>query len=201
MSLRDYYNAGVALQEPLFDPGLSNRYKEGRALAQQGYRISNRSYHIGASGIAGTGVFSDVPEEADRLGSEIEAFTKEMIAQIYHSDGSRDQVLNDWYASNWVPFLNEWNQWKDKHSHWYHNMFLSAWHEVNEFRARFIMLHDAAKRTGFATAIEPTPIRRDAFQQVGDAFQRAIDQVWSLVKIVVIAGVIIIGIVFVSRYL
>jgi hypothetical protein len=199
-TLKSLYQSGLQLHEPIFDQSLAN-YHLGVNVAGNSMRISNQAYKIGASGIAGTAVFSDVPEEATRLNTEIDSFTKEMKAQIFHDDGSRDQVLLEWYTANWIPFLQDWIPWRQKHESWYHNMFLSAWHEVQEYRARFIMLHDAAKVVGFKTSVDPTPIRRDAFQQVGDSVGDAIGKVWSLIKIVILAGVIIVGIVFVGRYM
>lgn len=204
MGLGKYYNLGIAQRSDLFDPALQY-YRDTVHGADLGLGIANRAYRVGASGIAGTAIFSDVPEESDRLNVEIDSFTKEMTGQIFHADGSRDQVLNDWYAAYWVPFLAGWNTWRDKHSHWYRNMFMSAWHEVQEYRARFIALHDAAKVVGFKTTVDPTPVRKDAFRgvydDVGNKITSVGDQIWSMIKIIVYAGAIIVMVVLVKRYL
>lgn len=168
---------------------MTNYYKMGLAISEPFRSTKLAPYHqglqVGGSGIAGTGVFANVPDELDRMAGEMAAFQREMSQEISKGNSK----LGEFYIAQWVPFWDAFSSFYDKHQHWYNNLFLSSWHDTNEYRERFIAIVEASKKL-FTPALTPTPVRQDAFQQAGGTISNAIGEVFGLVKIVVIVGII-----------
>lgn len=172
-------------------------YSQGLAVQCRNPFLSHRiGVSVGAlegsSGIMGTGVFSDIPGAIVEINRQISAMEIEMEAQL------GDANLRAWYQTVWLPWLAAWHNWSSEHSHWYHNMFLSAWHEANDWAEQLKNLHASAITAGFSfQGPAPSGASKDALQKAGAGI---LDEIWSMVKIIVYAGAIIIGVVLVSRF-
>lgn len=147
------------------------------------------------SGLAGTGVFADVADEVTRLDAEITAMTNDMTSQV-----AGNQTLATWYTDTWIPFLRSWNEFASRHKHWYHNMWLAAWHDVNEYRNRALALQGVAKGIGFQFGADVAPVREDAFQRLATPLGGALTALGEIIKAALYIGIGVGAIVLILRF-
>jgi len=123
------------------------------AFQKQAYLVGVRG-----AGVLGTGVFANVPDEVNQLDAEIAAANTEMFNQL----GDLSTPLGQFYTTAWKEFQDAWAEFADKHQHWYNNMWLSAWHDVQDFRRRFVQMHNQARELGaHFVGPDPTPPKDD----------------------------------------
>lgn len=125
------------------------------------------AYAVGVrgAGVLGTGLFSNVPDEVNQLNAEITALNTEMFNQL----GDLNTPLGEFYTTAWKQFQEAWQEFADKHQHWYNNMWLSAWHDVQDFRRRFIQMRKQAEGVGYHfVSPEPTPVKEDDVSKLAD---------------------------------
>lgn len=177
--------------------------------------LYNRGVKVGSSGLAGTGVFADVKDEVNKTDSEVEAMHKELWSAIpAPQEPNKYTVANtfspweltDWTIEQrsdpklqfvinvWAQFYRDWQDFKKKHEHWYHNMFLSAWHGVADFRQRLLAMYQASKLLGFDLKLpEPQPIPPDAIAALGSDIKGTFTSIWDMARLLVYVAIGLLG--------
>lgn len=147
------------------------------------------------SGLAGTGVFADVTDEVNRLNAEIVAMTNDMTSQV-----AGNQTLANWYTATWIPFLQSWRAFAVKHQHWYNNMFLASWHDVNEYRDRALKLQTIAKGVGFQFGADVAPVREDAFAKLASPLGAGLTALGEILKAALYVAIGVGAILLITRF-
>lgn len=149
---------------------------------------------IGATGILGSGVFSDIKSEIQALDAEIKSLDKDLV-QSLPADLTTAPALHGFYANTWTPFIQAWNDFDADHTtkfgKTWKNMWMSAWHGVQEFRSRFIGLYTVAKGLPGVTVTspDPTPVPKDPLDGGLDALQNVAGTLKIILYLVFAVGV------------
>jgi hypothetical protein len=142
---------------------------------------------FGASGIAGTGIFANIPDAIRMTGGDIESLQRQLFTAAY--PGSLD--AQNFYLTVMIPFADDWNAFQYKHNHgfsWLADNFifsgLSTWHS------------NSAVAQGFLNKSAPKPAgpNVDIIQQGANKAVGGLEAIWSVLKWILIVGGIAISI-------
>lgn len=158
-------------------------YARGLALTPRYGRVSTGAL------IATPGYIRD---QVDALNTEVMTQDREVAAQagLPGFGGVVNPVLQAWWAGNWVPFMSAWSSFRNDHQGWTDNLWGSVLSTNNDYRQKLIDLRHSAESIGFQfTSPPPAPPDLGWVHDLGEGAR----QVWSLVKTVVWALILVGG--------
>lgn len=151
---------------------------------------------VGASVLQTPGA---VQSELDQINDDVLAFGKELNDKITtlpgypHADPRPPQ--EQFFASVWSPFVQDWQGWYQKHNGWLGNLMWNHAPEAEEYRKQLIALRDKARGVGIdVQSPEPAAPPKGLVDSVGEA-------AWGVLKIILIAAISAIGLGFIISLL
>lgn len=161
----------------------------------------------GAAGILDTGFLANIREGIEQTNADVETLRNEVYTAAQFGGPTSDrnvQAIREYYTDVVVPFLKDWNKFVSNHSHgWgkFKDNFvilggLSSWNSLNQYRQRILDIRKAAE--GFINFKAPAPAG-PSVNMVGKAYDKvesATQEIWKVVKWVVIIAVVAIGLSF-----
>lgn len=180
-------------------------YQLGASLNSKPVSLYRVGTAVGTEGFFGSGWGADIYQEMDSINTELKQFDGELLDSIKsevseHPDHSDARVF---YSSVWIPFYTEWKGYiHEKTSTWSKlKSAMSAfvgrqvWKDLQEFRDRFVKIHDAAGAVSdvHLTAPAPTPGRLNALESAGGEIRDILSSLFTLLKIVIFGGLVVLG--------
>ena len=214
-----YYQMGLATPTPtIIDRGLEY-YRHGRDIGGKvsiGTQITHRAYRDGLGVSQGTFVGALVATPS-YLRDQIMASAADVTAldnlissqaDITGWNQPNDSHIADpiyiarrnWWRAVWQPFIVAWSAFKVRHdgedeSIWLSNFWgSSVWDQIQEWRRKIIAIREAAEGSGFDFKGVPAPNPPDA--GLVDRFGALM---WGAVKVVIMAGIIMIVAVSITK--
>jgi hypothetical protein len=148
-----------------------------------------------------------VQSELERINSDFDVFATE-IAGFLSARGYPTAVaavsrpLIDLFQHVWTPLLNEWRSFFSKNKGWWGNFWWNHAPEAEQFLAQLVQVRAKARELGM-TVLSPTPSTfvpsilfdptRNVFDRAADGAQKAVTDVWKVVKFALYGGVAIAG--------
>lgn len=177
---------------------------------------------VGASGgVAGLGILSNIYGEMDEIDAEMKRFQDEFQAQVPKDSFSivnnsiiiKPEYLNNdkvrFFALIWTPFILQWKSYRNSQQSYLKSIanILSiwittgVWDELQEYRGKLAAMVEKAKESDITTiGPDPTPPKENMIEKAGGALAEPAKEVWKVIKIILYAGLVIIGIIVLKGF-
>jgi len=156
----------------------------------------------GGAGWAGTALFANIPDAIQQTQSDIETFRNEVFTVANFGGSPLNKPVSDYYVNVVIPFLRDWNEFADKHSHGWSKLWdnfiigsgFSTWHSLNQYRQRLLDMRKSAEAIMTFNAPKPIGPNIDIVQQGLNKAADAGIAIWDVLKYVIIIGTVAVAI-------
>ena len=172
-------------------------------------------------GPGGFGILANTWEELNDIHVEMKQMNDELKSQIpsdsfFIKDGlpiiNQNFINNDkvkFFVITWLPTATQWNAYYD--SQWsFINSLIRAgsiyintgvWDTLQGYRKRLVAIRSKAIENGFSfVGPEPTAPKENIIQSAASALKAPVGEIWRVVKIILYAGLVIIGIIVLKGF-
>lgn len=180
---------------------MSHYYQLGLAVQP---RPAFEKYHVGAfggaTGIADTGLFANIPKEVDSIDVEMNSLNTQMFNEL---PATTDNPKFTFYTAVWGPFLADWKAAAHKYGDRSFVNFIRSqsailqrgvFKDLQEYRARLGQMWKSAEDSGFGLqGPAPTAPRKDPGEDLSDFMKSLMKLLKTLLWVAIAGGAIWLG--------
>lgn len=216
-----YYQLGLQASEPFVDKALAF-YHQGRKIyhgTEIGLAVGNIAYRHGINvhkggdpedggqryrvGLALYHTVGDRERAIAEISAGFATLANELASQLGwtqdHPSIDEKQTGYTWYHNVAVPALNEWQAFQATQTDSWWSRWATSWDVYEHWMDRLKDLRNNAEHNGFnLTSAAPADLMETIWKAAPKAAENLI---WTLIKIILVGGAVIIGGVLLARYL